>query len=324
MLKHEPGLLRKLYRNYLAMREAEKLMVEIYYTGKVPGHIHSGEGEEATTAAVLELMRKGDYFSGHHRVLASTYLTGVSFREIFAEVMGKRTGTARGVSGCNHTCDLSKGGLGTSSSLGSDTGVAVGAALTCKLRGDGSLAIKEYGDATSSRGPVHEGMVLAASWQLPVLFVSTNNAFGISVDSRKMLPTKHPTADRAGGYGMPSEVAQGNDILDIYDKAKKLMDYIRETGKPAVLETINYRWRGHFEGDLCAYRDEKEAEAARKQDGLAKFEKDLLANKIMTKKEVDALKKEIADELADAVRFGEESPSPTMEDVYAMMLAEEN
>ena len=323
MMNYEPSLLKKLYRNYLALREAEKLMVEIYYNGKVPGHIHSGEGEEATLAAVLELMREGDYFSGHHRVLSSTYLTGVPFREIFAEIMGKRTGTARGVSGCNHTCDLRKGGLGTSSSLGCDTGVAVGAAYTNKLRGDGSLTIKEYGDATSSRGPVHEGMVLAASWELPVLFVSTYNTFGISGDSRELLPTAHPTADRAQGYGMPSEVAQGNDILEIYEKAKKLMDYIRETGKPAVLETVNYRWRGHFEGDLCAYRDEKETEAAKKKDGLAKFEKDLLAKKIMTKKEIEALKQEIADELADAVKFGEESPAPTMDDVYTMMLAEE-
>ncbi|NLG58326.1 MAG: thiamine pyrophosphate-dependent dehydrogenase E1 component subunit alpha [Clostridiales bacterium] len=324
MMNYEPALLKKLYRNYLALREAEKVMVDIYYTGKVPGHIHSGEGEEATLAAVLELMRQGDYFSGHHRVLASTYLTGVPFREIFAEIMGKRTGTARGVSGCNHTCDLRKGGLGTSSSLGSDTGIAVGAALTCKLRGDKSLAIKEYGDATSSRGPVHEGMVLAASWQLPVFFVSTYNTFGISGDSRELLPTAHPTADRAKGYGMPSEVAQGNDILEIYEKASKLMDYIRETGKPAVLETVNYRWRGHFEGDQCAYRDEAEAEAARKNDGLAKFEKELLAKKVMTKKEIEAMKKEIADELDDAVKFGEESPAPTMEDVRVMMLAEEN
>ncbi|HSK67890.1 MAG TPA: thiamine pyrophosphate-dependent dehydrogenase E1 component subunit alpha [Candidatus Limnocylindria bacterium] len=324
MLNLEPSLLKKLYRNYLALREAELLMVDIYYKGKVPGHIHSGEGEEATLAAVLELMRPGDYFSGHHRVLASTYLTGVSFREIFAEIMGKRTGTARGVSGCNHTCDLRKGGLGTSSSLGSDTGIAVGAAYTCKLRGDGSLAIKEYGDATSSRGPVHEGMVLAASWKLPVLFVSTYNTFGISGDSRELLPTRHPTADRAQGYGMPSEVADGSDILDVYEKAAKLMAYIRETGMPAVLETQQFRWRGHFEGDLCAYRSEDEARAAREKDGLARLEKHLLDTKVMTAEEVEALKKEVADELADAVRFAEESPAPTMDDVYTMMLAEEN
>ncbi len=109
---------------------------------------------------------------------------------------------------------------------------------------------------------------------------------------------------------MPSEVADGSDILEIYEKAKKLMDYIRETGKPAVLETINYRWRGHFEGDLCAYRDEKEAEEARKKDGLAKFEKYLLSKKVMTKKEIEAMKQEIAEELADAVKFGEKARLP--------------
>ena len=145
-----------------------------------------------------------------------------------------------------------------------------------------------------------------------------------SGDSRELLSTPHPTAYRAKFYGMPFDVAYGSDILEIYEKAKKLMDYIRETGKPAVLETINYRWRGHFEGDLCAYRDEKEAEEARKKDGLAKFEKYLLSKKVMTKKEIEAMKQEIAEELADAVKFGEESPAPTMDDVYTMMLAEEN
>lgn len=322
--KVAPELLRKFYENYLLLRLTEERLVDIYYAGKVPGHIHSGLGEEALQAVMLELMEDDDYYSGHHRPVAGGLILGIDLKTFFSEVMGKKPGNARGLSGVNHIYSLEHRGLGNSSSLGCDAAVPVGAALASRRDGKG-ITISENGDATTSRGPVHEAMVLAAAWKLPVLFVTQNNAFGISTDSRTMLPTKNPSADRAAGYNMPSEVADGTDLLDVYEKCKKMMDYVRESGRPAVLETHAYRWRGHFEGDQTMYRDKKEEAEMQKIDGLANYGKYLADEGILSVEEQEKLKEKLSAEIDEAVAFAEAAESPTLDDVYELLkVAEED
>lgn len=315
-------LLKKLYYHYLQIRLSEEKLVDIYYAGKVPGHIHSGLGEEALQAVIASCMEEGDYYSGHHRPVSAGLALGIPYRDFYCEIMGKRPGTARGLSGCNHIVGMKYGSIGNSSSLGCDAAVPVGAALSCKRAGKG-IAISENGDATSSRGPVHEAMVLAASWKLPVLFITQNNYFGISADSRKLLPTENPGVDRAPGYGMPFETADGTDILDVYDKFKKLVDYVRETGKPAALETKAYRWRGHFEGDLTKYRDKEEEKERQKVDGLARFKQYLLDEGVMTEEDQQAIDDEIKQAIDDAVEFAEAAQAPDLEDITELLHAPE-
>ncbi len=322
--KVAPELLRKFYENYLLLRLTEERLVDIYYAGKVPGHIHSGIGEEALQAVMLELMEDDDYYSGHHRPVSGGLVLGIDLKTFFCEIMGKKEGNAKGLSGVNHIYSLKHRGLGNSSSLGCDAAVPVGAALASRRDGKG-ITISENGDATTSRGPVHEAMVLAASWKLPVLFVTQNNSFGISTDSRTTLPTINPSADRAAGYAMPSEVADGTDVLDVYEKCKKMMDYVRENGKPAILETHAYRWGGHFEGDQTLYRDKEEEAEMRKNDGLAKFGKYLVDEGLMTVEEQDELKAKLTHDIDEAVAYAEAAEAPTLDDVYDLMkVAEED
>ena len=315
-MKYSEKMVEHYYKELLSVRMAEEKLVEIYAQGRVPGHIHSGVGEEAAYVGPLMTRNETDYYKGTHRVVSAVHAVGVTFNEIFAEILGKQTGTSHARGGVNHIDRLDKGVIGTAGSLGVDTEVAIGAGLSAKYLENGRIVYCYNGDGTHSRGNVHEAMNMAAIWKLPVLFICDDNQFAISANHANTISVKNPAADRAAGYGMPAKVVQGDDPLAIYDAAKELTDYIRAGNGPAVLEIKCYRWRGHFEGDQCAYRDKALTEEAHHHDCLVTLEKYVLENGILTAEDIELMRREIALELDQAVEFAESSPQPDPDHIF--------
>lgn len=313
---YTPEFLTGLYRDLLTVRLFEERQIEIYALGKVPGHIHSGVGEEAPYAGVFATRKEGDYFKITHRPIGAAAIIGMPLKTMFAEVMGKETGNARGRGGVLHLVDKSKGMIGFSGTLGCDAGVADGAALSIQMSGTDNVVYTFFGDGTANRGPVYEAMNLAAVWKLPVLFVCNNNQFAISTYASFSSPVPHPGADRAAGYGMPSKTVDGTDVLAVYEAAKELVDGIRAGNGPAVLECQTYRWRGHFEGDQMKYRDAKVTEKwIKDKDCVANLEKRLRKDKVLTAKQIEKLRAEVLSEIDEAVAFAEASPEPKPEEI---------
>jgi len=295
----------------------EEKLVDLYAEGIVPGHIHSGVGQEGSYIGVLATRKEGDYFKFGHRPLSVNYIVGEPLDAFFGELLGKVTGNALGHGGTNHLGRLQDGVVGFSGTLGCDAGISVGAALTIETEGRDNVSYFFYGDGTSNRGPIHEAMALASSWRLPVLFVCINNQFAISTPSAYSSVAKNPGADRAAGYGMPSAVADGPDVLAVYEAAKKLTDGIRAGGGPAVLESKEYRWRGHFEGDQCAYRD---ADVTRKymeeKDCVKLLGDELTARGILTPEEIKRMRQEFNGEMDAGVRAAQEAREMTPDELY--------
>lgn len=321
MMAYSKEFLTGIYKDLLSTRMIEEKLIEIYMLGKVPGHIHSGVGEEAPFVGTLATRNKGDYYKGTHRVVGIVNMLGVTLEEIFAEILGKETGTSHGRGGVNHIGGLDKGIMGTAGSLGCDMVVSVGAGLSSKYLNNGKIVYSYYGDGTSSRGTVHEAMNLAAIWKLPVLFICTNNQFAISAHESATIPVANPGADRASAYGMPAKVVDGTDVLAVYEATQELVKFIREGNGPAVLETKCYRWRGHFEGDQAEYRSKEMTEQERQKCCIKNLEKYLLENEVMTEDDFEFEKKDLAVRLEQAVTFAEESPSPTIEEIYKNLYA---
>ncbi|MFA9423396.1 MAG: thiamine pyrophosphate-dependent dehydrogenase E1 component subunit alpha [Sedimentibacter sp.] len=316
-MDYSKDFLINLYTDLVKLRLFEEKLVEIYNLGKVPGHIHSGVGEEATYVGTLATKKDGDYYKITHRPVGATAVIGVPLNTIFSEIMGKRDGNSGGRGGVNHVSLLSKGMLGFSGTLGCDMAVGAGAGLTIKKNGTDNIVYVYYGDGTSSRGPVHEAMNLAAVWKLPILFICENNQFAISTYASECVSVENPGADRAAGYGMPSRIVDGTDVLAVYEGAKELVEYVRSGKGPAVLEAKAYRWRGHFEGDQTRYRDAEITEDWKKRkDCVANMEKYLLENKVATQEEISEIRKEKNIELDKAIEFAEASPAITAEEVY--------
>lgn len=316
-MKYSKKFLTGLYRDLLTVRMFEERQIEIYALGKVPGHIHSGVGEEAPYAGVFATRKEGDRFKITHRPIGAAAILGMPLKTIFAEVMGKETGNARGRGGVLHLADREKGMVGFSGTLGCDAAVADGAALSIQMAGTDNVVYTFFGDGTANRGPVHEAMNLAAVWKLPVLFVCNNNQFAISTYASYSSPVPHPGADRAAGYGMPSRAVDGTDALAVYEAASELVKGIRAGKGPAVLECQTYRWRGHFEGDQMKYRDAKVTEKwIREKDCVANLEKLLKKEKVLTAKELAAIRAEVSAAMDEAVAFAESSPEPKPEEVF--------
>ena len=122
-------------------------------------------------------------------------------------------------------------------------------------------------------------------------------------------------------YGMPAKLVQGDDPIAVYEAAKELTDYIRAGNGPAVLEVKCYRWRGHFEGDQCAYRDKDVADREIRKDCLANLEKIALEQGALTAEDIDAMRAELAAELEAAVVFGENSPEPDPDRIFEGLYA---
>lgn len=314
-------VLRGLYRDVLLLRLFEQRLIDLYAAGKIPGHIHSGIGEEACFVGVLATKKEGDYFKMSHRDIGASSLLGVPLGTMFAEIFGRQDGNSGGRGGINHIAQLSKGMLGFSGTLGCDIAVGAGAGLTIQNQGRDNVVYVFFGDGTTSRGPVHEAINLAAAWKLPVLFVCENNQFAISTPVSEGVPVENSAADRASAYGIPSRVADGTDVCQVYAAAEELVSHIRKGNGPAILESRAYRWRGHFEGDQARYRDRETTEEWLKKDCVQKLEDQLVENEAMTSGEIADLRAEFQAKLDEAVAFGQKSPEPLLESIYEYLYA---
>ena len=316
-MQYEKEFLRKLYRDLLDMRLLEKKMVDTYAQGRVPGHVHSGVGQEAAYVGVLANFKEGDYYKRTHRLTAVPYMMGTSLDAFFGELLAKKTGNSGGRGGSLHIGELRTGDLGFSGTLGCDAGVGVGAALTIDIEERDNVVFMFMGDGTSSRGPVYEAMNLAAAWKLPVLFVCQNNGFAISTPASYSIAAKNVVADRAAGYNMPAKVVDGTDVLAVYEAAKELVEGIRAGNGPAILECQDYRWRGHFEGDQCAYRDAAVTEEwIENKDCVKNMEAMLIEQGVITSEEIAQMRADFDREMDEAILRAEAAPEMQPEAIY--------
>lgn len=316
-MQYSKEFLLEIHKNLLETRLLEEKMKDLYAQGRVPGHVHSGVGQEAAYVGTLTTRKPGDYFKLTHRPTALPRMLGTPLEMFFGELLAKKTGNSGGRGGSLHIGELRTGVLGMSGTLGCDTGVAVGAALAIDMEGRDNIVYMFMGDGTSSRGPVYEAMNLAAAWKLPVLFICENNQYAISTHVSASIPVKNALADRADGYGMPARVADGTDVLAVYEAAEEMSGYVRSGKGPAVLECQDYRWRGHFEGDQCAYRDGAVAkEWMEKKDCVRNLEAMLAQQGVLTAAEAAAQRSAFDAEMEAAIALAEAAPSMTPDEIY--------
>ena len=322
-MSDEKDFLEKIYKDLLETRMLEEKLVEIYAEGKVPGHIHSGVGQEASYVGVLATRKPGDYFKIGHRVIAATYVLGNPLDTFFGEILAKKTGNAGGRGGVNHTGRLCDGVLGMSGTLGCDAGIYVGAAMTIEAEGRDNVSYFFVGDGASNRGPVYEAMILAADWKLPVVFVCIDNGFGISTPSSYSSPRDTILAARADGFGMPSVVVDGTDPVAVYEAMTVAMDHARSGKGPYVVEAKVYRYQGHYCGDPAVYRPAEYMEKALANDGIEKLGKKLIDMGVK-EEELEEIKKAAQEEMDEAVKFADESPYPDPSEVTDDMYTADN
>ena len=257
ILLQDKELCRSLMLRMMLVNKFEETALSLFSQGLVHGTMHPGIGEEATAVGTTAALNKEDYMLTTHRSHGQTIGKGVDINAMMAELLGRETGTNRGRGGSMHICDFDNGVLGANGILAANGPIACGAALTIKLKNiPDRVAVCFFGDGAANEGAMHEAMNLAAEWKLPVLFVLTNNTYGMSMPLEKAVNETDLTK-RAIPYGMKSYECDGNDVLAVYQTVLDARAYALENG-PVLIVEHTYRTAGHSKSDRNLYRTEEE------------------------------------------------------------------
>jgi len=305
-------LLLEVYRKMVAVRVFEETAADLFLKGQLPGFLHSYIGEEAVAAGVCAHLTPQDMITSTHRGHGHAVAKGARLDMMMAELFAKKTGYCHGKGGSMHIADLDLGILGANGIVGAGVPIATGAGLALKLKGSDRVTVAFFGDGGSNTGAFHEGVNMAAVWNLPVVFVCENNQYAESTP-RDVHQRIKDVAQRAMAYDIPGVVADGMDVFDVYQKTGEAIDRARTGGGPTLVEAKTYRFMGHYVGDPQTYRSKDEVEQWKKRDPIAMFRKRVVEEGKITAVELDAIDAAIAKEMEQAVEFARQSPEPDIE-----------
>jgi pyruvate dehydrogenase E1 component alpha subunit len=307
-----------LYRKMVTIRLFEEKIIDLYARGFIPGLAHLYIGEEAVAAGVCANLRKDDYITSTHRGHGHVIAKGAELKYMMAELFGKKTGYCKGKGGSMHIADIDIGVLGANGIAGGGIPIAVGAALSSKMRKTDQVTVCFFGDGASNNGVFHEGLNFASVHHLPIVFVCENNLYGISV-SQNQHQSIQDISIRAVAYNMPGVSIDGNDVLAVYETSKKSIQRARAGDGPTLIECKTYRWRGHHEGDPNQgkrYRTMDEVKEWMEKCPIMRLEEKMLGEKILSKAKMNKIREEIKIEIEEAEKFANQSPFPDAKDIY--------
>lgn len=313
--KIDKDLAFKLLKTMEIGRKFEEKVQYYFSLGMIHGTTHLGIGEEATATGTCGALEKLDDMYATHRGHNSAIAKGIDVNGMMAEIFGRAAGVCKGRGGSMHIADKDCGVLGANGILGPSLALACGAAFAHKRRKENKVALAFFGDGATNEGAFHEAMNLASIWGLPVLFVCTNNTYGMSTPIAKVMKNTN-IEDRALPFKMKSYTVDGNDVLAVYNVVKEARQYAHENNEPVFIVENTYRISGHSKSDGNLYRTKEEIASWKAKCPIKRLEKTLLDEGIATQEELDEIDTETTKIIDDAVKYGLDCPYPKVEDIY--------
>ena len=314
-------LLSEMYKKMEEIRQFELKSAELYQAGELPGFLHPCVGQEAAEVGVITALNQDDFIATTHRGHGHIIAKGASLKTMMAELFAKRDGICRGNGGSMHMMDRSLGIIGANGIVGQGTTLATGAALACQISGNDKISVCFIGDGAQNEGFFHESLNMASIWNLTLIIVVEHNQYAESTPQTYHMRPEH-VVKRADGYDVKALMGDGNDLFDVYEKAKEAVDICRRGEGPVLMELKTYRWFGHYVGDPAVYRPEGELEEWKspEKEAFAKFRKRVIEDGTFTEAELDKIRDEVTQEVDEAVAFGRQSealpPEFALENVY--------
>jgi len=308
----QPDILTELYKVMFRIRWVEEKIGEEYPKDEMKTPIHLCIGQEAISAGFCINLNRDDYvlttYRGHGHYLAK----GGDLKSFIAELYGRETGCAGGRGGSMHLVDARVGLLGSSAIVGGVIPIATGIALASSLKGKDQVAVAFFGDGAVDEGVLYESINFAVLKKLPVIYACENNFYSVCSAQSKRQPLDNIYC-RFAGSGIPGYRVDGNNVVEVYETAKRAIENARGGGGPSLIEFRTYRWKGHSGADSdvsLGYRTQEELDEWIKRDPISNFEKYLLKEKIISNKDIDSIKKVIEEETKEAFEFAKNSPWP--------------
>lgn len=294
-----------LYERMVLVREFEERVNKLFLQGRIPGTIHLSIGQEACAVGATAMLGADDWITITHRGHGQALAKGVSAASMMAELFAKETGCCRGRGGSLHVGDIQVGALPGIAIVGAAVPIAAGFAFAFKQRGEDRVAVSFMGDGSFGEGDTHEGLNLAALWDLPVVYVCENNRYSISTPIEQQMKTSY-VARWGAGYGLPAVTVDGNNVLAVHDAVEEAVIRARGGGGPTLVECLTYRRGGHKRDDPATYRPQAEVDLWLARDPIDRLRAALLGAGLASDVEArEAAARAIIDE---AVAFADASP----------------
>ena len=313
-----PAELEQYYREMLFIRHFEETCNMAYRQGKAGGYMHVYIGMEALAVGWMHAIKKGhDYVITAYRDHAHAILLGTDPVKVMAEIMGRKGGTSGGKGGSMHIYDPKHGMFGGWGIVGGHVPLGTGLAFSSRYRGDDKVTLNFLGDGAANQGVVFESLNMAGLYDLPCIYIVENNEFAMG--TRLEYHAADPELWKRGiPFNIKSERIDGMDALQMLKDAQRIVDEVRETGRPYFVEVMTYRYSGHgaADNDRQLYRTKEEEEEARKRDPIKRLEKIMADRNIMTEEKMEAIDAEIQEEVEKVYQAADASPFPDPADVY--------
>ncbi len=317
---YDRGFLLGLYERMVLIREFEDGVKYLFLEGEMPGTVHQCQGQEATAVGVCAALNEDDWitstFRGHGHALAK----GLTLEEMLFELFGARTGCAKGKGGSMHMGNMAKGMIPAIAIVAGGIPVAAGMALAFKMRRTGQVVACFFGDGAVAEGAFHEGVNLAAIWELPAVFVCENNVYGASTRVDRVMKTA-TIAQRASAYGIRGERVDGNDVLAVHAAAQHAVEECRAGAGPVLLELLTYRLCGHSRRDPCHYQPKEERAYWRQRDPIDRFAQALVDRNDVQENELTAIRDQVVRRFRETVELARRAPPPSPEELCTDVFA---
>ncbi|MCK5850679.1 MAG: dehydrogenase E1 component subunit alpha/beta [Kiritimatiellae bacterium] len=270
----------------------------------------------------------------NHDALVEDALEDHIYRTI-AELFGKKDGYCKGRGGGMHIADFNAGHLGANAIVGGGVPIATGAAMGERYLGSRKTTCCFAGDGAYANGVVLESLNWAAMGQfsnklakknkfgLPVIYLLVNNHYGMTGRADGEVTGVEFLARRAAGFAdnnMHAEVVNGMNVLAVRDAVARAAKGCQKGEGPYLIELNTYRYYGHSLSDpRNEYRTREEEAAWKKIDPIDTFAADLVKNKVLTKKKLEALKNKVVERNARAAASAATAADPDPVDVIKYM-----
>ncbi len=311
-----------LYTRTLKVRLFESKVWDIFGQNLIPGTLHLYLGQEAVAAGVTAALKKTDWIQSTHRGHGHVVAKGADMKRAMAELLGKSTGSCKGKGGSMHITQFDVGVLGATGVVASGLPIAVGAALSCKMRGTKDVVACFFGDGASNNGTFGESLNMSSIWKLPVIWVVENNFYAMGTPIKWTCPSES-IAQRAEGYCIPSKVVDGNNALEVYEAIVEAVERARKGDGPSLVECRTYRMKGHSRFDPAKYRPKEETEYWLSRDPVEIIKKIAIEQGALTEKEAEKIEKKLQKEVDAAAEFAIKSEYPKPEEALEDVFAEE-
>jgi pyruvate dehydrogenase E1 component alpha subunit len=311
----EPAVARDWLATMTLIRRFEERAGEMYARAKVGGFLHLSIGEEATIVGSGRALRDSDYLVSTYRSHGNALVRGTPPEKVMAELFGRVDGCSGGRGGSMHMFDLARRFMGGYGIVGGNLPIAAGIALASDYQGSEDVTLCMFGDGASNQGTFGETLNLAALWRLPVVFMVTNNQFGMGTSLRRHSAVTD--LQRKGeSLGVPGMRCDGMDVIDTNEVVSEAIRRVREDRRPLLVEAITYRFRGHSMADPEQYRTKEEVAQWRARDPIPAFGEQLVRAGVIDESERADIDARALARVDDAVAFAESSPFPEPDSLY--------